>query len=127
MKGSKNRHAGKILVALILVAGVALALTTRQHYTSQRPASTEARLMDNRLVLAQFPPEAAAILRNGMKATISIEGKRHTGILSGTDLTQEHTYLITLDPAPPPPAAGVECKVIVDTTVPPELLKSQAR
>lgn len=125
MKNLKTHHVGKFLVALILVLGVVLALTTRHHYTTQRPASTEARLLDSRRVLATFPPEAHSLLRTGMKATISLDGKRHTGFLSDPDPDQAHTYVVALDPTPPAPATAAKCQVIVDTTVPPELLKSR--
>jgi len=123
MKGTEKTHAGKYLIVTIIVVAVAVAFLSRSFYTAERPASTEARLVDDRIVLAHFPPEAAKLIRNGMKATISLNGVRHTGVVSGRDLMQEHAYVITLDPTPPPPAPGTPCTVLVDATIPPELIK----
>jgi len=128
MNDMKKNRSGQIIIITMLLLACLAAWGTRQHYNARRPASVQARLLDQSLVIAAFAPEAREIIRKGMRATISLQGRKYSGTIS-EDAIPEHpgSFLITIAPAPTGIATDTPCKVVVDTTIPPELLKDGNR
>ncbi|MEI6339992.1 MAG: hypothetical protein WCQ57_15655 [Verrucomicrobiota bacterium] len=124
----KKNRSGQILVLTILLVAALAAWGTRLHYNARHPVSVQARLLGQDRVLAEFAPDARKIIRKGMRATISLQGGKYTGTI-GEDTLTEHpgSFLLTIAPPPTGLATGTPGKVIVDTTVPPELLKDGKR
>jgi hypothetical protein len=121
MDGPKKYPAGRILVITILAVGIIAAWSSRRYYTVRHPISLSARVNLN-VVVAQFSPKAENVIRPGMMATVSINGTPHKGRVKGRDLMKDSTFIIILTSSIAP-APEAEVTVVVDTTVPPELLK----
>lgn len=123
----KNRSGQIITITILLMASLA-AWGTRLHYNARHPASIQARLTDDQNVVAQFEAEASQNIRQGMRATISLDGKKFTGRVNSDALPgQPASFSLRIVPAATGIAPGTLCKVIVDTSVPPELLKEEKR
>jgi hypothetical protein len=119
----KNRSGQIIIITILLVASLA-AWGTRMHYNARHPASVHARLTGDQNVVAEFSTEAKKSIRKGMKATISLNGKKFTGRIIEEELPgQPGSVSLRIVPAATGIDPGTLCKVIVDTSIPPELLK----
>ncbi|MFZ4683524.1 MAG: hypothetical protein ACOYMS_13535 [Terrimicrobiaceae bacterium] len=118
----KNRSGQIIIITILLVASLA-AWGTRIQYNARHPASLQARLTDDQNVVAEFSKEASQIIRQGMKATVSLNGKKFTSRIGDQQPGQPTFFSLRIIPAATGVAPGTPCKVIVDTTIPPELLK----
>jgi len=128
MSTMKRNRIGQILVITIVLVASLAAWGTRVHYNARHPASVQARLIDYQNVLAEFSADAKQTIRKGMKATISLAGGKYTGKITDDAISGQPTSVsLTITPPATGIAAGTLCKVIVDTTIPPELLKDEKR
>ena len=128
MLGFKKNRSGQIIVITIALVASLAAWGTRVHYNARHPASIQALLIDEQNVVAEFREDAKPIIRKGMKATISLDGRKLTArVNSDARPGQPASFSLRLVPAAKGIAPGTLCKVIVDTTIPPELLKEEKR
>ncbi len=126
MIGIKKNRSGQIIVITIAFVASFAAWGTRLHYNARHPASLQARLMDEQNIVAEFSEDAKPTIRNGMKATISIAGGKYTGRITADSISgQPASVSVSINPPAKGIAPGTPGKVIVDTTIPPELLKDE--
>ena len=128
MESTEKISWGKSVVCGILLLATIGAELTWLRYTAQAPSTTNARLVSDRLVLARFNSHAARNIRDGSKAIVTFEssaGTRLSGVVQSLKIeTQETKVLITLEDVPKDVQPQTPCSVTVDTSVPPETMKS---
>ena len=124
----KLRNGPWVVIALVLLGIVAANLTTAR-YSRQAPSTSEARLLFEGKVLASFNTPAAKEIKEGMKATVTIDGypdKKFGGTVILTHRNEPSETLLMIRLAEPPADASppVPCQVTVDTSIGPGMLKS---
>ncbi len=127
-KTPRRKKNGPILaVAIVLICGLGAGLTALR-YSTQAVSTADARLLFEGKVLATVRTRDARNIREGMRATVTVEGydeQKFPGLveLVQPDTEEETLVMIRLKSPPAIDHPPVACQVTVDTSIPPELLK----
>lgn len=124
---ARKKNGTFLAIAIVLICGLGAGLTALR-YSTQAVSTADARLLYDGKVLATVRTHDARNIREGMRATVTVDGYDEQKFLGLVELIQPDTETETLVmirlTAPPkidhPP---VDCQVTVDTSLPPELLK----
>lgn len=121
----KRSSSGKFIVILILGLAILAAAMAALRQQRDNPSTTQARIIDQKTVAAEFSAGAASPITEGMRATVSIgDGEKYTGrVIEKEKNGATFQVSIRVENLKGGIAAGAPCEVTVDTTIPADLLK----
>ncbi len=119
----KRSRSGPIIVAAMALAGIAAAIGTCSRFASDNPYSLSVQPVDDRIVLSEFDPKAAAKIQPRMMAVLSFEASdlRREGRVRDVQ-TNEKSTAVLIEFSEDLPSLR-PARVSVDTSFPPEVLK----
>jgi hypothetical protein len=118
-----GKRSGRIIVALMAVAGLAAAIGTCSRFSADNPYSLRVHALNGRSVSAEFEPRAAARIEPRMMAVLSFVDSdlRREGRVSRVNKDADPVIVVVEFAGNLPSTAPA--RVSVDTSFPPEVLK----
>lgn len=111
---------GKWVVGFVVAAGALAALGTCSRFVDERPLSRQILEWEGRRLTAEFAPDDRLVA--GMMASVDLDGSRIHGRVADIVASGGRLRVVVDLDAPAAPGESPR-SVMIDTTVPPDLLK----